>query len=186
MSEVKLGQLVKSEAARDAVHVAVAPVVATVRMRPGCHVGLDEEGAAEISETRHCIGIVDPFLTEDVLPGQRFYLFLYPNTVTSLRHEWTHPAFPTPQYAEARAALDDRAFAERWLREYAVKMNYYDEPEAAFQRLLDGLRTHELFANGSDLHGLYELDDADNLKKHAEKYLGISINWGNFSFSCSC
>jgi hypothetical protein len=93
MNEVKLGEIITGDARRDCVHVAVAPVVATVRMPPGCPVGLDEVGNAEISETRHCVGIVDPYLTEDVLPGQRFWLCLYPGTVTSLRHQWTHPAF---------------------------------------------------------------------------------------------
>lgn len=105
MSEVKLGQLIDGPAERDAIHIAVAPVVATVRMRPGCRVGLDEEGAAEISESSRCIGIVDPFLTEDVLPGQRFFLVLFPNTVTSLRHSWEHPAFNLP-VGESRKFLE--------------------------------------------------------------------------------
>lgn len=94
MTELGIGKLVENDGqGRDAIHVAVVPVIAAVRLRPGCRVGLDEDGRAEISETRHCIGIVDPFLEEWVEEGQKFWLFLYPGTITSLRHVWTHPAF---------------------------------------------------------------------------------------------
>lgn len=80
MSEVKIGELVPVGQGRDAVHVAIIPMVAYRTMRPG---------------ERLNNGIVDPFLTRDVCPGERYWLCLYPNTVTSLRHVWTHPAFPT-------------------------------------------------------------------------------------------
>lgn len=179
-NDIGIGKLITSETAqRDAIHVAVAPVIATVRLRPGVRVGLDEEGNAELSSSDKCVGIVDPFLTADVQPGQRFWLFLFPNTVTSLRHEWRHPAFP--------ATLDrDALDSELWLRRYAAKMNAYDEPEKAFTDLIDGLKTGHLFAHGSDLHGMHDVDDAADLKYHAERYLGIRIDWEEFTFSCSC
>jgi len=79
---------------RDAVHVAVAAVTAETRLSPGQHIGLVRADNMElVCQTERNIGIVDPFLTEDVEPGQRFWMFLYPDTITGLRHIWTHPAF---------------------------------------------------------------------------------------------
>jgi hypothetical protein len=79
---------------RDAIHIAVAPVTAAERLTPGQHVGLVREGDLElVGLCDRSIGVVDPFLATAVEPGQRFWLFLYPNTITGLRHVWTHPAF---------------------------------------------------------------------------------------------
>src|ERR1700731_2150845 len=41
-----LGKLVEGDQRRDAIHVAVAPVVAARRLCPGQHVGLLEDGRA--------------------------------------------------------------------------------------------------------------------------------------------
>ena len=91
----QIGQVIEDgDRRRDAIHIAVAPVTADVRLAPGQHVGLVQEGSLELVGPCHNnIGIVDPFLAEEVEPGQRFWLFLYPNTITGLRHVWTHPAF---------------------------------------------------------------------------------------------
>jgi hypothetical protein len=78
MDAPKLGQIITEAASRDAIHVAVIPMTATREMQPGEHLAN---------------GIVDPFLKAPVKPGQRYWLCLYPGTVTSLRHVWNHPAF---------------------------------------------------------------------------------------------
>ena len=90
------------DAPRDAVHVAIIAVIAEHELKPGEHIGMvnnrvagvsyiDRNGNAfeSISQT-HKIGIVDPFLTENVKRGEWFWMVLYPNTVKNLRHVWDH------------------------------------------------------------------------------------------------
>ena len=102
----RLGQLIEDgDRRRDAIHIAVAPVTAAQRLAPGQHVGLVKEGNLElVGPCDRPVGVVDPFLREDVQPGQRFWLFMYPNTITSLRHVWTHPAF-APRVPAVAAAV---------------------------------------------------------------------------------
>lgn len=82
---------------RDAIHLAVEPTIARERLKAGDHV--DRNGGFAGKR----VGIVDPFLRCDVNPGERFWLILYPRTITSLRHVWTSPDFPTrvPEVADA-------------------------------------------------------------------------------------
>ena len=86
-----IGNLCNSEAKRDAIHIAVTPVVAAYELAPGARVGLIEGGLA--GNSWDPIGIVDPFLKEPVKKGENFWMFLFPNSVTNLRHTWQHPAF---------------------------------------------------------------------------------------------
>lgn len=91
---IQVGKLIDGREERDAIHIAVAPVFAAEELSPGQHVGLVEAGNTELAgPCKTPLGIVDPFLTSPVPRGARFWLFLYPNTITSLRHDWTHPVF---------------------------------------------------------------------------------------------
>jgi hypothetical protein len=101
----KIGEFLIGNEGRDAIHIAIAPVVAGEDLESGRDIEFSEEGnpvvvSAFIGEG---IGIVDPYLPRNVKKGERFYMFLYPNTVTSLRHVWTHPAFKikVPELKEA-------------------------------------------------------------------------------------
>lgn len=89
-----IGQILDPAAThhRDAVHFALAPVIAATDLAPGTHAKLISGGRAIAGADP--IGIVDPFLKQTVLKGQRFYLLLYPNTVTGMRHCFSHPSFP--------------------------------------------------------------------------------------------
>lgn len=103
MDKPKIGQLVPlaDMVGRDAIHVAVLPVVAGAMLCPGDDVGVGEDGRA--TTAAHAIGIVDPFLQETVKEGEGFWLFVYPGAAEPVRHHWTHPLLdaikprPTPE-----------------------------------------------------------------------------------------
>ena len=91
----RIGELITKREERDAIHVAVMPVLAREYLKAGEHIGVyyepeyDEYLASKSAPSK--IGIVDPYLTVSVKEGDRFWLFIYPNTITSLKHNWTHP-----------------------------------------------------------------------------------------------
>lgn len=182
MSDTKVGILIGETAVRDAIHIAVAPVFSSETLHPGQHIGLIPGSTSEVGSLPKPIGIVDPFLGVEVKPGQKFWLFLYPQTVTGMKHHWRHPAFNTASEAQE----DAKSESEKWLRAYASDVNSYDEPEEAYQRLIKGLKSGELAFHGTDLHSFSDLDDADELREHAERVLGIRVGWEHFTFSCSC
>lgn len=94
---------------KDAVHVAIVSVEAGQNLKPGTHVEL-KHGKAVMKDPHSDfefkpIGIVDPFLRTNIEKGQNFYLCLYPETVTGMRHEWGHPAFD--DLASVKSQLED-------------------------------------------------------------------------------
>lgn len=139
-----LGTYILGDEARDAIHLAVVPVVATEKVYPGQH--LTAEGKT-VGET---VGICDPFLPGPVSIGQAFWLVLYPRTITSLRHAWTHPAFP--EQVVVAAPVSEKSESEAWMRKWAdehVSADYYGDGEkvstdAAYAFALDAGREHNI------------------------------------------
>ena len=188
-----LGKILTGEHHRDAIHVAIAPVFAAERLGPGHHVLLNDAGEA-ISRRDGAVGIVDPFIERFVEKGEQFYLWLYPNTVTGMRHHWQHPGFP--EKATPTAFSCSKSESEAWLRQFC---NTADCPgfdatiAAATGRLLkdvDGYgRSYQndgeyLFFSGRDAHGEIPPEFWD----HVQNYTGIEIPKSERAeyFSCSC
>lgn len=111
---------------RDAIHLAVEPAVSDIPLRAGERIVI-ENGKACLAYGDDATGIVDPFVSGAIRPGQRFWLVVLPRTITSLRHVWSHPLFPEEPASAYHADPDEHyvapSAAEKWLRDYAEKID---------------------------------------------------------------
>ena len=141
----KLGTFLNGTEQRDAVHIAIAPVVADTELKPGQHIGFVEKNNFELvgplspPSQYPTIGIVDPLLSGVIHKGQRFWMWMYPNTVTSLRHDWEHPSFPKQSIKPMKPSQEEIALATQqlikdgsieWMQDWAnehMSLNYYDD-----------------------------------------------------------
>lgn len=169
-----VGQLIDETAQRDAVHVAVAPVISGGNYRPGERVGFMPDGRVGIRVDK-LIGVIDPFLESSVREDERCWLFLFPGTITSLRHHWTHPAF-SPQPVQ-----EGNSEAEQWLRAFAL-MN-----EAEYGEMIEAAINGTEYCFGSD-------DGPENARghefwHHLEKLTGREFSESHrdsVPFRCAC
>lgn len=121
-----LGTILKGHEQRDAIHIAILPATAGEKLWRGQSVTLAYGTSDMAISSREDygliepIGIVDPFLKDDVKVGERFWIFLSPNSVTGMRHHWEHPLVDHPQPVTSESEKWLRAFSERWsfLRDY--------------------------------------------------------------------
>lgn len=126
MQFIRLGKIIDGDAARDAVHIAVAPVIAGESLVPGEHVVLDISGRAVHSSAASSIGIVDPFLGGLLQRGQRFWLFMNPGSTEQLRHDWAHIAFDKFDKATNPKVVVDQEYARRLSHDEGEE-NPYDD-----------------------------------------------------------
>jgi len=181
-----LGTIIDDKQKRDAIHLAVVPAVAGQILDPGVRVTLKNGVATRVVQTSDGVGIVDPFLENAVRKGEHFWLVIYPRTIQSLRHVWSHPAFPDEPVVGAPVVASDvpvwtKEKSERWLREFCDRSDCpsYEYVIAAVQ---DG---------DFDGHGLHLGRDGSGeippeFWDHAEIVLGRKFEHRPTYFSCSC
>lgn len=179
-----IGKIHHESYERDAIHVAVMPVMASETLAPGQHIGFCEGGyrvTANPVTPYKTIGIVDPFLPGDVREGQRFWMILYPNTITGLKHVWSHPAI-------SQDGRGTGSFSEKWLRDFAneVDADYHSMMHIASTHCEGGKEWPDYLVQGGKWEGQSTPDEFwehyENVtgKKPDSKYGLPGI------FSCSC
>jgi hypothetical protein len=178
-----LGTIIDDTQARDAIHLAVEPVIAAHLLQPGDDVGLLPDGSATTDGVK-LLGIVDPFLKEPVGEGERFWLVVYPRQITSLRHVWEHADFPASDETKVVARSKDES--EKWLRDF---IDGADCPgyETVIAAALDNSGSWDpeyLHFRDRDAHG----DIPPEFWDHLEVVTGRTIPQESRAkyFSCAC
>lgn len=193
-TQFQIGQLLDETATRDAIHIAVLPVEAGEDLRRGQYVKLSPgTGRAVKAGPADALGIADPFLTDGAGEGERFWLFLTPNTITGMRHHWQHPAVDGLE--TVAAPRPSRAYAQEWLQAFAGRwgMNYDSMISIATEAPADGDGDplEWIIAHDRDLHGADELDPGEHEEfwRCLEALTGRTfdaVHRARVGWSCSC
>lgn len=175
MSDVVLGKLIETPQIRDAIHVAVVPMKASEMLRPGQRVGIIADGIS--GPATDAVGIVDPYLTDVVPKGAMFWLCLLPNTVSGMRHHWSHPLF------DAAIVVDEKSASVAWLTEAARSLGVdYETLVSEWSELEQG----DYINNGEHIRDIwYGL--SDEFWKHHKIVTGRDVPEAQRGgFTCSC
>ena len=169
-----LGKPPQADQGRDAIHVPIIPLVAGEKLKPGQHIALSTKDSGVAFSVGNKIGIVDPFLTNEVPKDEKFWCCLYPGSIKSIAHYWTHPNFDSNQ-----ASIDYiSAFAE------SVGQDYDSLMAAAHDWVINGSYTYDNSETYKDIP--YEM--WNGFWFHYEKITGLNINNDDKTsfFTCSC
>lgn len=174
MSDTILGTVPDENSVRDAIHIAIYPLIAGELLKPGQQIGIvDNKGFLNAPKK---IGIVDPFLSHNVKKGTRFWLVLFQKSVTGMRHHWEHPDFKNEEIPE----IDEKNSSVIWMENYASNINIsYDE-------LIEGMNNYikcgQSFSKGGKFEGINKIPE-----KFWDHYYNITGKHGHgHPFSCSC
>lgn len=195
-----MGNILPDDAGgRDAVHVAVFSAFSDIVCYPGDRVSIVERGERDtkVRTSGPGIAIVDPFLSDSVKPGERFWAYLLPRTITALSHHWSHPSFgeADTSYVTPSAKLA----SEQWLKDFSARAGSpcYENLILGITSAVDGggcaswgedgyyrttIESNYLFFGGTDASG----EIPPEFWGHVENVIGRKVPHRPNYFSCSC
>lgn len=180
-----LGTII-TEGSRDAIHLAVEPVIAGETLYPGQDIGLKDGKAYGLPAQVKAVGIVDPFIKGKVIEGSMFWLIVYPRQITSLRHVWAHPDFDKQ---EIKVDVESEFHkAQAWIQEFGERTGetYNELMRVADSVVKSGGNSwdHEYIHGGEEKEGTFEYEFWD----HYAIVRGVVVpeDKRDSFFSCSC
>ena len=180
-----LGTIIDETAERDAIHLAVEPMIAGEYLVRGQRIRIEGKFAFDAMDREpDAVAIVDPFLDEEgVSKGQRFWAIVLPRTITSLRHVWSHPAFPEAGAVAAPAPTNSKEASKAWITTFANSVGM------TYDTLMDGAERYvkrgDYVTGGSELEGEYVPDEFWFHYCHVTGKEVPADQQDNF-FSCAC
>lgn len=189
-----LGSIIGPGEKRDAIHLAVEPVVAGEDLNPGEDVGRLADDTFGVAGKP--LGIVDPFLSAPVKKGERFWLVIYPRQITSLNHVWEHPDFPSAalyDLGRVRRVTERLTRAsENWIRdEFVPKVEDYGH-ELTYAEVMEGAKSHlqggEGVCAGNDINYDFIGKNIEQFWEHFVNVTGTEVPAGKREsfFRCAC
>lgn len=171
---------------RDAIHIAVLPVWTDEELHRGemVHFVPGRIDRVKVSGKGEEVGIIDPFLHALTVPkNTRVWLFLKPNTVTGMRHHWSHPLVDgqgaVKQVLKRFGKVPD---SEAWLRNFCGKYSI------GYEELLEeAQKRHGEICAGNDLDDDVEPDS--EYWEHLEEVTGKKFSKEHregMSWRCAC
>lgn len=157
---------IPADSGKDAIHLAVLPVVAARDLMPGDRIGLVRGKAT--TTTSKTTGIVDPFIRSYVKEGDLFWMILDPRTITSLRHVWEHPDFPEEEKKTVEEPIIEemdpvKKAAHDWIDNFAGDLGM------SFDELMGAADLWVTTDNGK-WGGEYTYDNSETYKDHWDKF----------------
>lgn len=178
----RIGTILDETAEKDAVHFAVLPVIsADDYLYAGNQIKFVFGSTTHVKSARDgasAQGVVDPFITDSIQKGDRFFMFMNPGSITSLRHEWTHPAL------DVVPATSEQDTAVEWMQEFAASHSIdYDD---LIMKAHEALHTDGSISFGVDLEYDMTKDFWRNYSLATGEKLPTDDKDKLPGFSCAC